>query len=467
MTESPKPRAVSRSGNWHTAIPLTFGFLALAAIVAATFWLNQHAQENFNAVTADRSLRTAAIELRSNLQAAESSQRGYLYTGNEIYLSPYSVAKGQLQKQFEHVESGLKSYPELKAAGDKLGLVISQKMLEMDASIDLKKNGDDARTLSLIQTNRGKALMDEANVYLSGIIRATEQRSIAGVQEQQKNTSILRWVSIIAALVILGMGLIAAYFVTNNARNLATAREEVTALNQSLELRVTERTTELGHANADLRVARDHAQMLLGEVNHRVANSLAMVSALVKLQSHSIKDKAAKDALDETQSRIHAVSLVHRKLYTSGDVKIVSLDDYLAAIIEHLQASTHGQNPGISFDQDLARIKLFADRATNLGIIVNEWVINAIKYAYPSGAGVIRIHLALNKDGLGELIVADDGVGFDPKAKARGTGFGTKVVQAMSASLSGSIEYLTGKPGAIAKLTFPVNPDIVEARDHA
>ena len=202
MTESPKPRAVSRSGNWHTAIPLTFGFLALAAIVATTFWLNQRAQENFNAVTADRSLRTAAIELRSNLQAAESSQRGYLYTGNEIYLSPFSVAKGQLQKQFEHVEAGLKSYPELKAAGDRLGLAISQKMLEMDASIDLKKNGDDARTLSLIQTNRGKALMDEANVYLSGIIRATEQRSIAGVQEQQKNTSILRWVSIIGALVI-------------------------------------------------------------------------------------------------------------------------------------------------------------------------------------------------------------------------------------------------------------------------
>jgi CHASE3 domain sensor protein len=234
MVEFPKLGAVSGSGNWLTAIPLTFGFLALAVIVTMTFWLNQHAQENFNEVTADRSLRTAAIELRSNLQAAESSQRGYLYTGNEIYLSPYSVAKGQLQKQYEHVETGLKNYPQLQAAGDKLGLAISQKILEMDASIDLKKNGDDARSLSLIQTNRGKALMDETNVYLSGIIRATEQKLIAGIEEQQKNTSILRWVSIVGALVILGMALLAAYFVTNHTRSLAKAREEVTALNQSL-----------------------------------------------------------------------------------------------------------------------------------------------------------------------------------------------------------------------------------------
>ncbi|MEP6828045.1 MAG: CHASE3 domain-containing protein, partial [Aestuariivirga sp.] len=228
-------RTISRELPKRTIIPLFIGFLALAIIVAMTFWLNLHVQENFNNVTADRSLRTAATDLRNNMQTAESSQRGYLYTGNEIYLAPYSVAKSQLQKEFLHVQSGLKDYPELMAAADRLNTVIQQKNKEMDDSIDFKKKGDDAMALSLVQSNRGKALMDEANVFLSGINRATEQRLLAGIQEQQKDALLLRWVSIIGALVILSTGALAGYFVLNHTRNLAEARVAVSALNQSLE----------------------------------------------------------------------------------------------------------------------------------------------------------------------------------------------------------------------------------------
>lgn len=455
-------RIISRQLPKRTIIPLFIGFAALAIIVAMTFWLNQHAQENFNNVTADRSLRTAATDLRNNLQTAESSQRGYLYTGNEIYLAPYSVAKSQLQKSFLRVQSGIKDYPELIAAGDRLSTVIQEKDEEMDESIDLKKKGDDATALSLVQSNRGKALMDEANVFLSGIIRATEQRLLAGVQKQQNDALLLRWVSIIGSLVILGTGAVAGYFVLNHTRNLAEAREAVSALNQSLEKRVDERTTELAHTNDDLRVARDRAETLLADVNHRVANSLAMVSTLVKLQANSIADKTTKGALIQTQSRIHAVSLVHRNLYSSGDAKVVSLDDYLTGIVEHLQTSTHDQTQAISLEYDFAHIQLFADKATNLGVILNEWITNAIKYAYPSGSGVVHIKLLLTKDGLGELTVADEGVGIDPKRQARGTGFGTKIVRAMATSVSGTVEYLAANPGTISKLVFVVkdNPNV-------
>ena len=217
---------------------------------------------------------------------------------------------------------------------------------------------------------------------------------------------------------------------------------------------MAERTTELAHINEDLRVARDRAETLLADVNHRVANSLAMVSTLVKLQANSIADKTTKDALEETQSRIHAVSLVHRNLYRSGDAKIVALDDYLTGIVEHLQTATHNEAQGISLEYDFAHIQLAADKATNLGVILNEWVINAMKYAYPSGVGIVQIELKLTDDGLGELKVTDAGVGFDPKKRARGTGFGTKIVRAMASSLSGTVEYLSADPGAISKLVF-------------
>ena len=449
-------RIVSREVPKRTIIPLFVGFLALAIIVAMTFWLNHRAQENFNNVTEDRYLRTAATDLRNNMQSAESSQRGYLYTGNEIYLAPYSVAKSQLQKQFLQVQSALKNYPQLMAAGESLNTVIQRKNKEMDDSIDFKKKGDDASALSLVQSNRGKALMDQANVFLSGIIRATEQRLLVGVEEQQRDALLLSWVSIIGALVIMGTGALAGYFVLHHTWNLAEAREAVSALNQSLEQRVSDRTTELKHANDDLRVTRDRAEMLLVEVNHRVANSLAMVSALVKLQANSITDKTSKDALAETQSRIHAVSLVHRNLYTSGDVNVVSLDDYLTGIVEHLGTSMQAKTQGLAIKYDFAHMQLPADQATNLGVILNEWVTNAIKYAYPMGSGVIYVKLSITEDGMGELTVADEGLGFDDEKQSRGTGFGTKIVRAMATGLSGSVEYLKGNPGAVAKLVFVV-----------
>lgn len=459
MTAFTKLRIISRELPRRTIIPLFIGFAALAIIVGMTIWLNQHAQENFNNVTTDRSLRAAATDVLNNLQAAESSQRGYLYTGNEIYLAPYSVAKSQLQKSFVRVQSGIKDYPDLIAATSGLSIVILEKTKEMDESIDLKKKGDDAMALSLVQSNRGKALMDEANVFLSGIIRATEQRLLTGVQGQQKDALLLRWVSIVGALVILGTGTVAGYFVLNHTRNLAEARVAVSALNESLEQRVQERTTELAHTNDDLRVARDRAETLLADVNHRVANSLAMVSTLVKLQANSIADKTTKNALIETQSRIHAVSLVHRNLYVSGDAKVISLDEYLTGIVAHLQASIQDRTQAISLEYDFAHIQLLADKATNLGVILNEWITNAIKYAYPSGSGVVHIKLILTKDGLGELTVTDEGVGFDPKMLARGTGFGTRIVRAMATSVSGRVEYLTANPGSISKLVFVVNGD--------
>src|SRR5664279_1737577 len=122
MTAFTRLRIISRELPRRTIIPLFIGFAALAIIVGMTIWLNQHAQENFNNVTTDRSLRAAATDVLNNLQAAESSQRGYLYTGNEIYLAPYSVAKSQLQKSFIRVQSGIKDYPELIAATSRLSI---------------------------------------------------------------------------------------------------------------------------------------------------------------------------------------------------------------------------------------------------------------------------------------------------------------------------------------------------------
>ena len=227
-------------------------------------------------------------------------------------------------------------------------------------------------------------------------------------------------------------------------------------MNKGLEERVKRRTNELAVANELLRSERDRAEALLVEVNHRVANSLAMVSTLIKMQSKLVDDKAAKSALEEARDRINAVALVHRKLYASGDGRYVLLDDYLASLISDIQTSVQSQQSDIVISSQIASIQMPIDRSINLGVILNEWVTNAVKYAYPSAKGEIRIELKEMKQNKAQLIVSDDGVGFDGAKKAQGTGFGSKITGAMAVSLGGDVEFKSSNLGTTAVLTFPL-----------
>lgn len=439
-----------------TVSSLIAGFVALAAIVTMTFWLNLRTQAVFEQVAAARALNSEAANLRSALQAAESSQRGFLYTQNEIYLAPYDVAKTQARKQLKLLQSGLSEYPGLLAARDKLSVVVEKKIAEIDGTILLQQQGKKSEALGIVQTNQGKALMDEANIYLNGIVRAADKRVLDNVAEQRRNAAQLQLVSFLSALAILAVVGIVANLVLNYTRNLRAAQDEVVSLNAGLEDRVRQRTDDLANANEQLRNARDRAEALLIEVNHRVANSLTMVSTLVRLQAKSVTDKAAKDALDETRDRINAVALVHRKLYASGDSRFVQLDDYLAGLISDVQSSVHNQQLGISIRSSIAQIKMPIDLSINLGVILNEWVSNAVKYAYPIAKGEIRVELKIVDQDRAQLIVADDGAGIDNGQKALGTGFGTKIVSAMATNLTADMEYKSGNPGTIAVLTFPL-----------
>jgi two-component sensor histidine kinase len=446
-------------------IPVIIGFLAISAIVAMTFWLNARTQALFFNVVNVRAVRAEAVDLRSALQTAETSQRGYLYTHNEVYLAPFGVAKLQAQRQLKLLQAGLADYPNLQAASKRLGEVVDQKIVEVSETVSLQQQNRDAEALALVKTNHGKALMDEAEVYIGGIIRAADQRLIDYVIEQQKTADRLRLVSILSALVILSVAGIVAFIMTSYTRRLTSAQEEVTLLNADLEMRVEQRTDDLSRANEMLRAARDRAEALLVEVNHRVSNSLAMVASLVKIQANSVVEKAAKNALAETRDRILAIALVHRKLYTTGDVRFVLLDDYLSGLISHLQSSVKAENSEITLKYEVASVKMPVDQSISLGVILNEWVSNALKYAYPGGKGEIRIELKDIGDDKAQLTVADDGVGIDTEKQAQGTGFGTKILRAMAQGLGGEMVYELSNPGTIARITFPVKKFAQEQPD--
>ncbi len=430
-----------------TSVFLLVGFVALMTIVVMNFRLSERAQFYFEQAMAARDTRTAAVELRNTLQTAESSQRGFIITGNEIYLAPYQSAKTDGRRHLAALQALLKNDPNVAAVLDRLAAILASKFEEFDRTIALKRNQQDADILVIIRTNTGKALTDEANVFFAGIIGQADSRLTAGVVEQRSNTASLRLVSGFGALVIVAVVGGAAYGIARYTKELRGTQNEINALNSELEQRVATRT-------ADLAQARDRAEVLLSEVNHRVANSLALVSSLVTIQSKALVDRAAKEALAETQDRILAIALVHKRLYGSKDVRTVALDAYLTGLLDHLRHSMTSQSQGVTLSVDIEPMDLATDASINLGVVVTELVTNAFKYAYPGGGGEIRVRLRKLSAEKAELAVEDDGVGRPDGAPARGTGVGTRIVNAMCMSLGARIDYRQRHPGTAVQLVF-------------
>ncbi len=193
-------------------------------------------------------------------------------------------------------------------------------------------------------------------------------------------------------------------------------------------------------AEEELRASNARLEALLAEVNHRVANSLQIVSAMVRMQASGVADEAARAALEDTQARITAIAQVHRRLYTGSDVESVDMREYLAALIDELSAtwSTPASPRALLLAADPLRLP--TDRAVSLGVIVTELVSNACKYAYPEGPGEVRIALTQDGDQRFRLSVEDDGIGITGDAP-KGTGVGTRLIRAMAQSLDSIVEY--------------------------
>jgi two-component sensor histidine kinase len=213
-------------------------------------------------------------------------------------------------------------------------------------------------------------------------------------------------------------------------------------------------------AEAEVHASRDRfaalaaeREVLLREVNHRVGNSLQIIASLLHLQASSATEDDVKAALTNAMGRVAAVAQVHRRLYTSHDLKNVLLNQYLDALLEDLRRSAEG-NRMSRLTLKAEPIEIDPDRAVAIGIIVNELVMNAVKYAYPDGAGPIHIDLAASGDDI-QLSIADNGVGLNARSDPRSTGMGQRIVAAMASKLSAIVERDTNHSGTKIVLRFP------------
>jgi two-component sensor histidine kinase len=175
----------------------------------------------------------------------------------------------------------------------------------------------------------------------------------------------------------------------------------------------------------------------------------------VTMQTASLKDEEARTVMTEMQGRIAAIGQIHRRLYTSDDVRFVDMGTYLQGLVEELQGALKGDGRSYSIKLNAENIPVATDKAVSLGMIVTELVTNAYKYAYPkSTKGEIRIRFERHDKELLSICVEDDGVGWSGKNGSNGTGLGTKIINSMARALGGPVDIDAKHKGTRVLLRF-------------
>jgi two-component sensor histidine kinase len=213
-------------------------------------------------------------------------------------------------------------------------------------------------------------------------------------------------------------------------------------------------------AERDIKEARDRfealateRQVLMREVNHRVGNSLQLVAAFLHMQASSSANET-RAALAEANRRVLAIAQVHRRLYSSDDVKVVALHQYLAGLVDDIRQSADQEGTAAQLSLRADEVDIDPDNAVTIGIIVTELVINAMKYAYPGGHGPIRVLLHKAGETQCRLSVEDEGVGKAADAPRSRTGIGRSIIKAMATKLGTTVDYRQDGPGTQATLVF-------------
>lgn len=200
------------------------------------------------------------------------------------------------------------------------------------------------------------------------------------------------------------------------------------------------------------RISSYNAQ-LVREQNHRVKNNLQVVSSLLSLQSNRLADEAAKQAVEESQSRIETMAILHRRLYDSDQLVGVYLNTFIEEVVERVLQSFGCYD--IRPKYDIPPLAIEADHALRVGLIVNELATNACKYAFPDNEDPVFHIACLQKGSYLTLTVSDNGSGFSYSPKSVKT-FGMRLIEMQVEQLEGTYEFRSEGNGAVFWMKFRV-----------
>lgn len=195
-------------------------------------------------------------------------------------------------------------------------------------------------------------------------------------------------------------------------------------------------------SNDALTAKNERIETLIRELHHRTKNNLQVVSSLLSLQSSQTADPATREAFLEGQHRVEAMALIHQKLYMKQDTQGVDLEEYLKMLIKQLTES-YGSTPQLTTEFSLQNPLVDVDKAIPMGLIVNELITNALKYAFKDHTSpALRLMVKQEQNQELTILVEDNGAGLSKEWESkRNESFGSRLIDALVKQLQGHIEY--------------------------
>ncbi|HII75698.1 MAG TPA: PAS domain S-box protein [Methanolinea sp.] len=196
-------------------------------------------------------------------------------------------------------------------------------------------------------------------------------------------------------------------------------------------------------------------EVIIKEVHHRVKNNMQVISGFLQLQTNYLTDQESIEKLEECQMRVKTMALVHEKLYQSKYLGFINTRDYIQSLISDLMNS-YLLRSDISIEQDIDDVNINLDTAIPCGLILNELLTNALKYAFNGReSGTISVSLHLNPDHRFSLDISDDGVGLPPGLDiAQAPTLGLQLVTVLVRQIGGEMQ-VGGPPGTSFHISFP------------
>jgi len=212
------------------------------------------------------------------------------------------------------------------------------------------------------------------------------------------------------------------------------------------------------HKKADEAVKTSLAEkeVLLREIHHRVKNNMQVMISLLSLQAQSSSDPEVVNLLKESQNRIRTMAIVHEKLYRSNDLAHIDFSEYIESLSVHLFQFFSVEPRRVGLLRETEAIPLDINNAIPCGLILNELLSNALKYAFPDGRqGLITVGFRRRPGALLEISVRDNGIGFPAGLDFRRTSsLGLQLVNMLAGQLDGTLE-LSRDGGTEFRIVFP------------
>lgn len=307
---------------------------------------------------------------------------------------------------------------------NKRTLELAQIEAEKEQQIDAVRTGltlQQERALAQLEADKDRDLMrirTQADVTKAGF--ASQQKEVA-IQRLQDKTHLqqqqLAWLGLGAGLFVLLSGLLFWQY-----RRIRQNRGKMQQQSEQLRL-------------------------LMRELHHRVKNNLAIVSGLLELQSNRLADEGAKRAFREGQQRVQAMSILHQRLYQTEALTTIDMGEYASSLIQSLMGAYGYTSDTLRVDVTMSKQEIDVDLAIPLGLILNELLTNAFKYALPNTVDPkLSVDLKRQSDEL-SMRVADNGPGLDLSRWQRpGGSFGKRLIAGLLDQIGGivSVENCNG-----------------------